>query len=170
MRLWRRWWLHRCVCGLVYGAWRRAQLRRKMHPHAILASSMSINVDKDTRNRPSCASLQLFRWWRMLQCVLKTDTQPESHESITDAIQLCVAKIVMKKIWDSTTTQISATIMAIDRNWRRLQADSERSWQKWKSGLNHTLLLLRCIAKCLHYDYARNDGIISRSLIALSVW
>jgi hypothetical protein len=47
---------------------------------------MSINVDEDIRNRPSCAALDLFRWWRMLQCVLKTDTQ--SQESITDTNQL----------------------------------------------------------------------------------
>jgi len=63
---------------------------------------MSINVDKDTRNRPSCAALDLFRWWKMLQSVLKTDTQ--SHESITDTNQLCAAKMFMKKIRDSTTT------------------------------------------------------------------
>ena len=69
-----------------------------MHPHAILAASMSINVDEDTRNRPSCAALDLFRWWRMLQCVLKTDTQSHENESITDTNQLCAAKMVMKKI------------------------------------------------------------------------
>ena len=60
MRLWRWWWLHRYVCNkLVCGAERGHISVGKCIRTQHLASTVSANVDEDTRNRPSCAALSL---------------------------------------------------------------------------------------------------------------
>jgi hypothetical protein len=94
-----------------------------------------------------------------------------TNACVTDTIQLCEAKIVRKKIRDSTTNQINATCTAIDWNGRRLQAANEvdRNGREFTATAIHAvLLLLRCIKKCVALStLAWNDNIAGHSLCSV---